>query len=62
MSALKLSAQYCHAAIYIIKLATTHLIMPVLRRVHKRGPALILLRLEVGLRLDQCAGDLLEMV
>ena len=43
-------------------LAITHLIMPILRRNHERGVATGQRCLEIRLRLEQCAGDLLVMV
>ena len=59
---MKLSAQEHSTAIYMLKLATTHLLMPVLRSEHQRRPLLVLDGLDVRPILEQCAGDLLEMV
>ena len=41
---------------------TTHLLMPVLGRKHQRRESLVLLRLEIRLRLDKGASDLLVVV
>ena len=48
--------------IYMLKLATAHPSMPILRRKHQCREGILVQLLQIRLRLDQCAGDLLKMV